>query len=340
MTATAHRARPGAARCASSSTTTRALGAAAADLHRPARPGRRRRPAGSAPTRRCRGPTPAPAGRSPVPQLLVDLVDAALRRRRQHRRRGRPDPRPGDAAPSATTATSRAVRLDGPAAGPPDRPPRRPGATCGCDRAAGLLTVPAGTALDLGATAKAYTADLAARTLPRRYGTPVLVELGGDLAVAGDRAGGWCIRVAEREGGAGQLVAASGAAAWRPRPRPSGAGGAADGRCTTSSTRAPAHRPTGRGARSPSLRPTALHANTASTAAIVLGDARRRLADRRAARRPAGRPHDGAVTTTGRLAAPTSPTRTGAAHDDLVSSPAAPAWPRSAAQRLRPASAR
>ena len=69
---------------------------------------------------------------------------------------------------------------------------------CGSTATTGLLTVPVGTALDLGATAKAYTADLAARTLARRYGTAVLVELGGDLAVAGDRPDGWCVQVAER----------------------------------------------------------------------------------------------------------------------------------------------
>jgi thiamine biosynthesis lipoprotein len=74
------------------------------------------------------------------------------------------------------------------------------------DREVGLLTVPVGTALDLGATAKAYTADFAARVISRRYGVAVLVELGGDIAVAGDRPNGWQIRVAEREGAHGQIV--------------------------------------------------------------------------------------------------------------------------------------
>ena len=59
------------------------------------------------------------------------------------------------------------------------------------DRAAGLLTVPTRASLDLGATAKAFTADFAAGTLCRRHGTPVIVEPGGDLAVAGRRPGGW-----------------------------------------------------------------------------------------------------------------------------------------------------
>ena len=66
--------------------------------------------------------------------------------------------------------------------------------------ALGVLTVPAGAALDLGATAKAFTADLAARTLFARYGSPVLVELGGDLAVAGSLPGGWPVRVRRGRG--------------------------------------------------------------------------------------------------------------------------------------------
>jgi thiamine biosynthesis lipoprotein len=73
-------------------------------------------------------------------------------------------------------------------------------------REAGLLTVPVGTQLDLGATAKAYTADHAANTLAHRYGTAVMVELGGDLAVAGNRPDGWVITVAERAGDEGQLL--------------------------------------------------------------------------------------------------------------------------------------
>ncbi len=69
--------------------------------------------------------------------------------------------------------------------------------------AIGALTVPAGTALDLGATAKAHTADLAARQLARRYGS-VLVELGGDVAVGGRHT--WPVRTAERAGGDGPVV--------------------------------------------------------------------------------------------------------------------------------------
>jgi FAD:protein FMN transferase len=60
------------------------------------------------------------------------------------------------------------------------------------------LTVPAGTQLDLGATAKAWAADRSARRIAVQAGlqTGVLVSLGGDIAVAGPPPpGGWRIRV-------------------------------------------------------------------------------------------------------------------------------------------------
>lgn len=47
------------------------------------------------------------------------------------------------------------------------------------------LTVPDGVLLDLGATGKAYAADLCARLVAQRCDTGVLVSLGGDLATAG-----------------------------------------------------------------------------------------------------------------------------------------------------------
>src|SRR5262249_27638859 len=47
------------------------------------------------------------------------------------------------------------------------------------DRGVRTVTVPSGTALDLGATAKAWAADLAATRLADRFGCPVLVNLGG-----------------------------------------------------------------------------------------------------------------------------------------------------------------
>ena len=67
------------------------------------------------------------------------------------------------------------------------------------DRRAGTVRVPAGVRLDLGATAKALASDRAARRALRASGAEgVLVNLGGDIAVAGTPPpGGWLVRVAE-----------------------------------------------------------------------------------------------------------------------------------------------
>ena len=211
----------------------------------------------------------ARAGRPvPVPWLLVDLVDAALRMAAHTG--GAVDPTVGLAVRRIGYDRDIAeVAADGPE--PPPAAPARSWRAVRLDRTAGLLTVPAGAALDLGATAKAYTADLAADTLSRRYGTPVLVELGGDLALAGSRADGWCLQVAEREDGPGQLVQLH------------------RGGLTTSTTTVrrwlrggrPVHHivdpRTGAPAAGPWRTATvaaddALHANAASTAAIVLGE--------------------------------------------------------------------
>jgi thiamine biosynthesis lipoprotein len=67
------------------------------------------------------------------------------------------------------------------------------------DRAAGTVRVPRGVVLDLGATAKALAADRAARAaLAATDAAGVLVNLGGDIATAGDPpAGGWQVRVTD-----------------------------------------------------------------------------------------------------------------------------------------------
>jgi FAD:protein FMN transferase len=60
------------------------------------------------------------------------------------------------------------------------------------------ITVPAGVALDLGATAKALAADRAARRAQEAAGAGVLVSLGGDIATCGDApSGGWAIHVTD-----------------------------------------------------------------------------------------------------------------------------------------------
>jgi FAD:protein FMN transferase len=62
----------------------------------------------------------------------------------------------------------------------------------------GTVRVPRGIVLDLGATAKAWAADRAARAVHEACGCGVLVSLGGDLATAGAApAGGWRIHVTD-----------------------------------------------------------------------------------------------------------------------------------------------
>ncbi|WP_405056297.1 FAD:protein FMN transferase [Kribbella sp. NBC_01505] len=74
------------------------------------------------------------------------------------------------------------------------------------NRKLALLGVPEDAALDLGATAKAWTADRAALVLSKRYGCAVLVEIGGDLCAAGQPTEPWVVTVAERAGEPGVLV--------------------------------------------------------------------------------------------------------------------------------------
>ncbi|MDQ1289166.1 MAG: FAD:protein transferase [Actinomycetota bacterium] len=59
------------------------------------------------------------------------------------------------------------------------------------------VRVPFGRALDLGATGKAFAADLIARTLPEELGVDVLVSLGGDVAVGGEPNEDWRVAVCE-----------------------------------------------------------------------------------------------------------------------------------------------
>jgi thiamine biosynthesis lipoprotein len=139
------------------------------------------------------------------------------------------------------------------------------------DEAIGLVVVPEGRALDLGASAKAWTVDQAVRALSRQFSGRVLVEIGGDVAVADASDQPFLVRVAEREGEQGDLVALS------------------HGALATSTTQArrwrrgtgEAHhlidprtgRPAAGGWRTVTVwAPSALEANAASTAAVVVGD--------------------------------------------------------------------
>jgi len=137
------------------------------------------------------------------------------------------------------------------------------------DAERGLLTVPSGTELDLGATAKALTADWAAAEIAARYGCSVLIELGGDLAVAGAK-DDWQVVVAERAGEPGQQISlhSGGLTTSTTTVRRWWAGGQPVHHILDPATGQPATGPW----RTVSVAAgSALHANTCSTAAIVLG---------------------------------------------------------------------
>jgi thiamine biosynthesis lipoprotein ApbE len=75
------------------------------------------------------------------------------------------------------------------------------------DRLTGVVRVPRGIRIDLGATAKALAADLAADRIHESLGCGVLVGLGGDIATAGRApAAGWTIRVQDVTGGVDDAV--------------------------------------------------------------------------------------------------------------------------------------
>jgi thiamine biosynthesis lipoprotein len=66
------------------------------------------------------------------------------------------------------------------------------------DRASSSIRVHSGIRLDLGATAKAWAADRAARAAAEAAACGVLVSVGGDIATSGPApSGGWLIRVTD-----------------------------------------------------------------------------------------------------------------------------------------------
>jgi FAD:protein FMN transferase len=205
----------------------------------------------------------------PVSRTLTELVGTALDAAAETD--GAVDPTVGLDLMAA--GYDRDIRLVGDGAAAAPWPRRRADwSEVWLDRERGLLRVPRGLALDLGATAKAWTADRAVARVAQRFDTAALVEIGGDLAVAGAPEGGWRVHVAEREGELGQDIGVH-------------AGGVAT---STTTVRAwqrdgqPMHHlidpRTGKPSRGPWRTVTvaeesALAANTASTAALVLGDA-------------------------------------------------------------------
>lgn len=139
------------------------------------------------------------------------------------------------------------------------------------------VRIPAGCELDFGATAKALAADRAATAIARKTGCGALVSLGGDVAAAGEApTAGWSIRIADDHsmpldapgpcisiGGGGLATSSTTVRRWRTD----------DGE---------AHHLLDPRTGLPAITPwqtvsvaaaSCVDANTASTAAIVLGDA-------------------------------------------------------------------
>ena len=145
------------------------------------------------------------------------------------------------------------------------------------DRDTNVIRLPIGVQLDVGSSAKAFAADEAAALAGRGASAGVLVNLGGDIAVAGTPPeGGWRVRVTDDHAAApdaaGQTVAvtAGGLATSSTTVRTWSVAGAKMHHIVDPRTGGPAAvvwrtvSATGR---------TCVAANAASTAAIVLGDA-------------------------------------------------------------------
>jgi len=138
-------------------------------------------------------------GPVPISPLLAEALAVALRAARLTD--GDVDPTVGRAVSAAGYDRDFAlVRREG----PPARLTVRsvPGwREVELDETAGLVSLPSGTRLDLGATAKAWAADRAAARIAGKLGCGVLVNLGGDIAVAGaPPPGGWRVRVQDVTG--------------------------------------------------------------------------------------------------------------------------------------------
>ncbi|GAA1974542.1 FAD:protein FMN transferase [Nocardioides panacihumi] len=207
----------------------------------------------------------------PVGALTLTLVEAALEA--AERTDGAVDPTVGghvaswgydaDIAAVRAAAPTRHVR---PVAAPPADWRR-----VVVDHQLRRIGVARGLRLDLGATAKAWTADEAARRVAAHHGAPTLVEIGGDVAVAGSTVAPWRVRVAETAEGPGEVIglthgglatSSTVARRWRTDigeahhvvdPR---TGAPADGDIRTASVWAP----------------TCVLANTYSTASLIWGD--------------------------------------------------------------------
>jgi FAD:protein FMN transferase len=139
-----------------------------------------------------------------ISQLLVDLIAVALNVARITD--GAVDPTVGSALVGlgydrdfSQMSKSRTARIA--------KAQPVPGWSCiELDQEKRLLRVPAGVLLDLGSTAKAFTADYCARRIAKVTGSATLVNLGGDVAVRGAPPQGWPVGVALKSSASPQDV--------------------------------------------------------------------------------------------------------------------------------------
>ena len=136
----------------------------------------------------------------------------------------------------------------------------------------GAVTVPRGTVLDFGATAKSHAADTIAKLLAERFCGGFLVNLGGDVATSGTApADGWHVGVEDADGAVVQVITITDQAVATSSTRL---------RTWTTDTGTSHHiidpftaEPAAAvWAQVTCVAANALEANTASTAAIILGE--------------------------------------------------------------------
>ncbi len=208
-----------------------------------------------------------------VSPILGDCIDAALHAARLTD--GIVDPTVGGAVAAAGYDADLAEvqsRPDAPVA-VPDASPRTGWREVDYRAREHRLTVPRGSQIDLGATAKAAAADAIAAELADLLPGAFLVNLGGDIATSGtDPEGGWPIAVADHLGHTLQVIAGHGQAfatsstqkrTWRQ-------GGRRRHHIIDTRTGEPADVTW---VQVTCAAATAVEANAASTAAIVLGTA-------------------------------------------------------------------
>lgn len=135
----------------------------------------------------------------------------------------------------------------------------------------GAIRIPEGTSLDLGATGKAWAADLIATAFEQQLRAPALVSVGGDLRIASPDEEPWLVAVSEHPGADPDTVIAldrGGLATSSTQVRRWTRAGVRRHHVLDPRTGLPAHEVwrtvTATGA-------TCTAANTASTAAVVLG---------------------------------------------------------------------